>query len=695
MISSILLLDKDGKTLCHGAAPSLPDFYKQAIDGLEIGDGVGSCGTAAFRGERIIVEDVQQHPYWVAYRDLARQAGVQSCWSHPFINKEGRVLGTFAIYHRQPSQPTESELMLIERYANLAQFAIENYRAQNELRIAAIAFESQEGVLVTDAQSLILRVNRAFTDITGYSADEVEGQNPRLLSSGRQDAKFYSVMWECINRTGHWEGEVWNRRKNGEIYPEYLTITAVKDHDGLVTNYVAAFSDITISKAAEDKIKHLAFYDPLTQLPNRRLLMDRLQHALASSSRSGHKGALLFIDLDNFKTLNDTLGHGIGDVLLKKVARCLQSCVRENDTVARLGGDEFVVMLEDLSTDSMEAAAQTESVGEKILASVSQSYLLAVHEYHCTVSIGATLFGGQAQSIDDLLKQADIAMYQAKKAGRNALCFFDPQMQESVNARAVLENELRKALERQQFHLYYQIQVDSAYRPMGAEALIRWIHPERGFVPPAKFVPLAEETGLILSIGQWVLETACAQIKSWQRDAHTRDLVLAVNVSAKQFRQPDFVAQVQAAVQHHEIAPRLLKLELTEGMLLDNIENVIATMTALKAIGVRISLDDFGTGYSSLQYLKRLPLDQLKVDQSFVRDLATDSSDKAIVRTIIAIAHSLDLDVIAEGVETEEQRHILLAASCTNFQGYLFGKPMPIEQFEAMLSFDRNLAVIQ
>ncbi len=559
-------------------------------------------------------------------------------------------------------------------------------RVENQLRISATVFESQEAMLITDANAVILRVNRAFINITGYAAEEVIGKNPRILSSGHHDANFFTTMWKCIQRTGRWDGEIWNRRKNGEIYPERLAISAVKDHNGGVTNYVATISAITMSRDAADEIQQLAFYDSLTRLPNRRLLMDRLQQALASSTRSGRKGALLFIDLDNFKIINDTLGHDIGDMLLQQVAQRLESCVREGDTVARIGGDEFVVMLEDLSEHTIEAAAQTEDVGEKVLAALNKLYQLASYEHHSTASIGATLFNGHQQVIDDLLKQADIAMYQSKKAGRNTLCFFDPKMQESINARAILEDELSKALENQQFHLYYQIQVDSSHRPLGAEALIRWIHPERGLVSPAQFIPLAEEMGLILAIGKWVMDTACAQLKAWQQDTLTRDLVLAVNVSAKQFNQADFVSQVRATVHRHSINPMRLKLELTEGLLLENIEGIIATMNALKEIGVQFSLDDFGTGYSSLQYLKRLPLDQIKIDQSFVRDIIVDSSDKAIVSTIIAMAHSLNLNVIAEGVETEDQQQLLLASGCTCYQGYLFGKPVPIEEFDAQLT---------
>jgi EAL domain-containing protein (putative c-di-GMP-specific phosphodiesterase class I) len=359
--------------------------------------------------------------------------------------------------------------------------------------------------------------------------------------------------------------------------------------------------------------------------------------------------------------------------------------VREGDTVARLGGDEFVVMLEELSEQPIEAATQAKAVGEKIIFSLNLPYLLHKHEYHSTPSIGAAMFSNHLYSAEELLKRADIAMYQAKKSGSNTLRFFDPQMQITINNRAALENELRKALENQQFHLYYQIQADSSHRPLGAEALIRWLHPKHGLVSPDQFIPLAEETGLILPIGQWVLETACVQLKAWQHDVQTRDLVLAVNVSAKQFHQPDFVAQVQAAVRHHDINPKLLKLELTESLMLENIEDTIASMNTLSELGIKFSLDDFGIGYSSLQYLKRLPLDQLKIDQSFVRDLVIDGNDRAIVRTIIAMAHSLNLDVIAEGVETEEQLLLLLNKGCTHYQGYLFGKPIPIEQFEERL----------
>ncbi|MBE0469157.1 MAG: bacteriohemerythrin [Methyloprofundus sp.] len=557
--------------------------------------------------------------------------------------------------------------------------------AENELRIAATAFESQEGIMVTDANNIILRVNSAFTVITGYTSEEAVGQTPRLLNSGRQDSYFYAAMWDSIKQTGQWQGEIWNRRKNGEIYPEYLMITAVKDTNGRITNYVATITDITISKAASDEIKSLAFYDPLTQLPNRRLLLDRLNQAQAFSARSHQKGALLFLDLDHFKTLNDTLGHDVGDLLLQKVASRLSKCVREGDTVARLGGDEFVVLLENLSENILEAAAQTKLVGNKILASLNMPYQLNENPHYSTPSIGATIFNDHEQSLDTVLKQADIAMYKAKESGRNALQFFDPKMQETITHRAELEFELRKAIQLQQFQLHYQVQVDNEGQPTGAEALIRWQHPERGMISPAHFIALAEETGLILAIGQWVLDTACMQLKLWQKDPVMRELSLSINISAKQFLQKDFVQQINAAVQRHNINPKQLKLELTESILVDNIQAIISSMKTLNATGIRFELDDFGTGYSSLQYLKKLPLDQLKIDQSFVRDIVTDLSDKAIVRTIILMAHSLDINVIAEGVETLEQQKFLMENGCMHYQGYLFSKPIPIDQFEALL----------
>ena len=557
--------------------------------------------------------------------------------------------------------------------------------AEQQLRIAATAFESQEGMVVTDAHNVILRVNQAFTDITGYATADVVGREISLLKSGRHDAAFYADMWGALRQQGVWRGEIWNRRKNGEIYPQWLTITAVKGTADEVTHYVGTLTDITQRKAAEDEIQHLAFYDPLTRLPNRRLLLDRLRQALAASSRSRRQGALLFIDLDNFKTLNDTLGHDTGDLLLQQVAQRLGTCVREGDTVARLGGDEFVVMLEDLSEHAPEAATRTEAVGEKIRSALNQPYLLAGHPHHSTPSIGATLFDDHHNSIDELLKRADLAMYQAKAAGRNTLRFFDPEMQAAVTARATLEGELRTGLQQHQFRLHYQPQVDEAGRVTGAEALIRWQHPRHGLMRPADFIPLAEETGQILPLGHWVLESACARLKAWAARPELSRLTLAVNVSARQFHHPDFVDQVLAVLDESGADPKKLKLELTESLLVENVADVVGKMQALKTRGVGFALDDFGTGYSSLSYLKQLPLDQLKIDKSFVLAVLLDPNDAAIARTIVALAHSMGLGVIAEGVESTGQRDFLARLDCHAFQGDLFGRPVPAEEFEGLL----------
>lgn len=571
------------------------------------------------------------------------------------------------------------------RFVMISRDITDRKTASQQLSIAAIAFESQEGMFVTDANNLILRVNRAYSAITGYTPESTIGKSPRILKSGRHDKHFYASMWDSINHHGSWTGEIWNRRKDGEVFPCQLNISAVRDAQGVVTNYVATMIDITLSKAASDEIKTLAFYDPLTHLPNRRLLIDRLTQALATTVRSGEKGALLFLDIDHFKNINDTLGHDVGDIFLQEVARRLSYCVRIGDTVARLGGDEYIVLLEGLDREPLIAAADVEACALKMLNALSQNYDLGDHQCRSSASMGAVLFDGNHVSIDELLKQADIAMYEAKNSGRNTLRFFDPKMQFAISARTELERELSIAVEQNQFELYYQLQVDSAHQALGAEILIRWQHPERGLISPANFIPLAEETGLILAIGQWVLDTTCKQLKAWEQDPQKNKLKLSVNVSAKQFHQLNFVQQIESTIARHQINPSLLNLELTESMLLDDSEATITSMNQLKKIGVRFELDDFGTGYSSLQYLKRLPLYQLKIDQSFVRDIHEDLNDRALVTTIITMSHSLGLKVIAEGVETADQLEFLKANNCDHYQGYYFSKPVPITEFEALL----------
>jgi diguanylate cyclase (GGDEF)-like protein/PAS domain S-box-containing protein len=557
--------------------------------------------------------------------------------------------------------------------------------AETELRIAATTFDSHEAIMITDTDANILRVNRAFEEITGYSAEEVMGKNPRILSSGRHDQDFYAQMWQTLLRSGSWSGEIWDKRKDGQIYPKWLTITAVKDDQGETTQYVAIFSDITKWKQTEEEIHNLAFYDVLTGLPNRRLLLDRLNVAFSVSARNHQYGALLFLDLDKFKTLNDTLGHEYGDLLLVEVAKRLKLCVREVDTVARLGGDEFVVLIENVSAEAEDASQKAAHLAEKIRATLATPYRLKEHAYHSSPSIGVCLYYGKNETVDELLKHADMAMYQAKGSGRNAVRFFDQNMQQAVGTRATLESDLRGAVTAQQLQLYYQIQVDHDQRPIGAEALLRWSHPQRGLVSPAQFIPIAEESSLILEIGHWVLDSACQQIALWSHHEQTRHLVLAVNISAQQFKQPDFVEQVAAMLRKYRIEPSRLKLELTESVVLDDKFSVVVKMLALRhGLGVTLSLDDFGTGYSSLSYLKWFSLDQIKIDQSFVRDMTTDASDMVMVKTIIDMAQNFGLNVIAEGVETEAQLALLKDNGCMAYQGYLFSKPVPIEEFEKL-----------
>ncbi len=552
----------------------------------------------------------------------------------------------------------------------------------SELRIAAKAFETQEAIVVTNSNKEILRVNPAFSRITGYSPEEVKGQKPIMFKSERHNNKFYHDMWAAVARDKYWQGEVWNRRKNGEAYPEWCTITAVTDTEGQVTNYIGTFSDISQNKRDAIEIHNLAFYDPLTKLPNRRLMLERLSYMLNNSMRQNHHGAILFIDLDNFKALNNTKGHDLGDLMLVEVAKRLKSCVRIDDTIARLGGDEFIAILEGLGAEHAQAVAQVETVVKKILIALNQPYILRDHEYHSSASIGINLFCDQKFSLEELLKHADTAMHQAKAHGRNSFCFFDPGMQAIMEARATLENELRHALPRQQLKLYYQMQVDRDGHLVGAEVLLRWQHPVRGLVSPAQFVPIAEETGMILSIGAWVIETACAQIKAWENDTRTNRLCLSINVSVRQFYQPDFVERVRKTILESAINPARLKFELTESLVLNNIGDSIIKMKALEQIGVHFSMDDFGTGYSSLAYLTQLPLSQVKIDQSFVQNIFKKSSDAVIVQAIIGMAGNLGMEVVAEGVETEAQYDFLKQHGCAVFQGNLFGKPLAAEEFE-------------
>ena len=559
--------------------------------------------------------------------------------------------------------------------------------AQQTLRLHAHIFEnSDEGILITDADEVIVSVNRAFTRITGYEAEETLGKTPRILRSGLHGPSFYGEIWKRITTEGRWQGEISDRRKNGEIYPTWVSISALKDVTGKITHYFSIFSDITERKRAEERIHYLAYYDALTELPNRALFYKLVDQALAEARRNRQHGAILFIDLNRFKPINDTLGHGVGDRLLQQIGCRLRETLRTEDVVARLGGDEFVVALFDIAKRDHAGV-----VAQKLLASFDAPFVIDNHELKVGAAVGISVYPQDGFDTETLLRLADIAMYRAKKTGEDGYAFFSHDMNQRALDQLKTENSLRHAIERDELLLHYQPKVDIASgRIVGAEALVRWRHPEQGMVPPGDFIPVAEESGLIVQISAWVIDAAVRQARAWQ-DAGLAPIKVAVNLSARDFSPtlPQRIGKVLAA---HGLAPEWLELEITESMLMHSTERVIAMMDELARAGIALSLDDFGTGYSSLSYLKRFPIDTLKIDRSFVIHIPDDGNDCAIAGAIVGMAKQLGHKVIAEGVETSQQLAFLKSLGCDEFQGYLFSAPVPAEKFEAMLREDKRLA---
>jgi diguanylate cyclase (GGDEF)-like protein/PAS domain S-box-containing protein len=689
------LIEPDGRTIrpvaSFGDGSELLEHIPITTD-ADCPFGRVPTGTAIRENRPFWRQDLMHDPAAAAWHDQAGLHGWAAAATLP-LRRNGSTVGAFTLYAGEVDAYTHEIRNLLSEMAEDIGFALSNFareevrrQAEAKLSLAARVFEqSSEGFVICDPHMNILSVNRAFSEITGYSETEALGQNPSLLKSGRQDADFYRDMWEHINETGSWQGEIWNRRKSGEIYPEWLSISAARGDHGELTHYIGIFSDITQHKKTEEHIRYLAHYDALTGLPNRSLLNDRIKIAIAQAQRRKQQLTLMFIDLDRFKNVNDSLGHLVGDRLLIEVAQRLKTVVRDEDTVSRLGGDEFILLLP--ATDADGAIR----VAEKIIQALTEAFLTEGNELSVTPSIGIAMYPADGQQAERLLQCADSAMYRAKEAGRNTFRFFTAEMQVHAIRELQLENALRRALERNELSLNYQPQIDLASgRIIGSEALLRWNNMDFGTVSPAEFVPLAEDSGQILAIGEWVMRTAVAQIRAWQQ-AGLPLLPVAVNLSAVQFRQKNLPQLVHSILKQHDLEPKYLELELTERITMEDPAAAIAIMDELHAIGIQLSIDDFGTGYSSLAYLKRFRVQKLKIDRSFVRDITRDPEDEAIINAVISLARSLNLRTIAEGVETIEQLEFLRQHHCDEIQGYYFSRPLSTEAFALFLQHAQSL----
>ena len=638
------------------------------------------------QGKTIYIPDVSSLPE-SSLRTILESQDIKSLITVPMM-REQQCIGFVGFdYVRQYRTYSEYEQHLLTVFAQMLVNIKQRQQAEIELRIAATVFQAQEGMMICDAKGVILKVNHAFSEITGYSADELVGKTPHLLQSGQHDKTFYKNLWRSIHTTGVWQGEVWNRRKNGEIYPEWLSITAVKNEYDKVSHYVATVTDITERKQAEEHINRLAFYDSLTQLPNRRLLREHIKHNIEINHRTNSQMAVLMMDLDKFKAVNDVLGHAAGDELLKQVGQRIKSRLREMDMVGRLGGDEFVVLMENI-----EYYEQAAYLADAIIQALKQPFTLQHHLIHIGVSIGIAVHPIHGDSVNTLFDHADTALYHAKHQGRGCFAYFSEAMTQEAIKHIVLENRLRIALEQQQLQVYFQPQVDIATgQIISAEALVRWLDPVQGIIQPDEFIPVAEETGLILALGEWVLRETCKIGKAWLNQGLPK-ITLAVNVSPYQFNRSNINELVIEILKETDFPAECLELEITESGLMENQEHVMEILNNLRNQGVRLAIDDFGTGYSSLAYLKYFPLDVLKIDKTFIRNVPLLQNDVAITATIIAMAHYLGFNVLAEGVETQEQLKFLQQHGCDMYQGYLCSKPLNKTEFEKLLrqQYDNN-----
>ena len=681
-LCSILLLDNEGKHLHLGAAPSFPTFYNEAIEGFEIGDGVGSCGTAAALKQRVIVEDIQSHPYWASFKDLAAKANLAACWSEPIIDHNNTVLGTFAIYHHTPKSPQPSDLKLIESLTQLATLIIQRKKADEKLHLFSRIFDqTHEGITITNTNGKIIDVNPTFCEITGYSRDEVLGQDPAMLSSGKQGPEFYADMWKSLNEYGYWQGEVWNRKKDGSVYAELLTISSIFDENNNISHHVGLFSDITLNKEQQKTLEFMAHYDVLTQLPNRTLFVDRFNQAIAHSKRSETILAICFLDLDEFKPVNDNYGHDVGDQLLIQVAERIQLNIREEDTVSRQGGDEFALLLGDIDTPF-----QGEQMLQRLNKSLAQPYIINQHIISVSASIGVVLYPNENADLDTLLRFADQAMYQAKLAGRNQFKLFSAEQDKHSVEKQIQLKEIKTAINNQEFCLYYQPKVNMRTGDVfGAEALIRWLHPEKGLIPPLDFLPIIEGSELEVELGLWVINTALEQLDVWQKQGI--EMEVSINISSHHLQSINFFSSLELALSKHpNVNSNLFQLEILESSALNDLVSISSIIkTCQNMLGVNIALDDFGTGYSSLTHLRNLPANTIKIDQSFVRDMLDDPNDYAIIDGVIGLADAFNREIIAEGVESTEHGLMLLLMGCDEAQGYGISRPIPADDIPAWL----------
>jgi len=682
-LCSILLMDREGKHLLTAAAPSLPDFYNDAVNGFAIGPEAGSCGSSAYNKSRSIAEDIQTHPHWRPFAQLAEQANLRACWSDAILGSNDKVLGTFAIYHAKPCLPSDDDLELISAASKLAAIVIERTKFNEQIQLLSRAFkQTHDGIMITDADQIIVDINPAFCEITGFSRDDAIGQSPNILNSGKQTPQFYENVWQTVNEQHHWQGEIWNRKKDGSIYAELLTISTLLDEQGLIQNYVGIFSDITQSKQQQEKLNLMAHYDVLTELPNRALFNDRFNQAIAHSQRTKQQLAICFLDLDDFKTINDQFGHTIGDQVLIEVAQRTKAQIRAEDTVSRQGGDEFALLLSDI-----ESYEQCELTLERILKSLSKPYLIEQQQINISASIGVSLYPADHGDIDTLLRHADQAMYQAKLAGKNRYHLFDHQYDQQIVQKNHRLSEVEQALTNNELQLYYQPKVNMVTGEIfGAEALIRWIHPEKGLIPPNDFLPLIDGTELECQVGDWVIHQALQQLDSWQKQGIK--LEVSVNISSYHLQSEQFLAQLNDALaMHPSVNSQDLQLEILESSALGDLNTISRIIQICQgALGVNMALDDFGTGYSSLTHLRNLPVNTIKIDQTFIRDLLDDPGDFAIVDGVIGLADSFHRNVIAEGVETTQHGLMLLILGCEQAQGYGIAKPMPATDIPTWLA---------